>query len=239
MARIPKYQQIKSDLQLQIQSGKFQNGDRFYSEADLMKLYNVSSITVIRAVRELTNEGYLVRKQGVGTFVYRSRKRKLVEFSDIELFPLEKDKVEVLNIEKCHDEKILKKLELSKDESYYKITRVRTADNKPYIFHTSYIPTEYINENYKDLSYYNSIYQRFKTDFNIPMNDQLSVETNEVKFPTPENIAEILKMDVNEPTVFQIKTTRLKLNKKVVEYVETYKKWDYYKIEFSTFENDN
>lgn len=74
MARIPKYQQIKSDLQLQIQSGKFQNGDRFYSEADLMKLYNVSSITVIRAVRELTNEGYLVRKQGIGTFVYRSRK---------------------------------------------------------------------------------------------------------------------------------------------------------------------
>lgn len=96
-----------------------------------------------------------------------------------------------------------------------------------------------MNVDYKDLSYYNSIYQRFKTDFNIHMNDQLSVETNEIKFPTPKNIAEILKMDVNEPTVFQIKTTRLKLSNNVVEYVKTYKKWDYYKIEFSTFERNN
>ena len=232
MARIPKYQQIKSDLQLQLQSGKFENGDKFYSEAELIKLYDVSSITVIRAIRELTNEGYLVRKQGKGTYVYRSRKRKLVEFSDIELFPLEKDEVKVLSMDKENDKKILKKLGLTDKDFYYKIVRIRKVENKPYIYHNSYIPTDYIKEDYENKSYYNSIYQRFRTDFNIHMYDEISLETNEIKFPTPKEISEILQIPENEPTVYQVKTTKLRLNKRVVEYVETYKKWDYYKIEF-------
>lgn len=239
MARIPKYQQIKSDLQLQLQSGKFENGDRFYSEAELVKLYDVSSITVIRAIRELTNEGYLVRKQGKGTYVYRSRKRKLVEFSDIELFPLEKDEVEVLSIEKSNEKEFLNKLGLTDKDSYYKIVRIRRVENKPYIYHNSYIPSDYINEDYGEKSYYNSIYQRFRTDFNIHMNDEMSLETNEIKFPTPKEVSEILQISEKEPTVYQVKTTKLRLNKRIVEYVETYKKWDYYKIEFMSTGEDS
>ena len=54
--KIPKYQQIKDDLLKKIEVGEFKHGDRFYSEAELVKLYNVSSITVIRAVQELVND---------------------------------------------------------------------------------------------------------------------------------------------------------------------------------------
>ena len=77
---IPKYQHIKDDLKQQIISGKFENGDKFYTEAELIKIYDVSSITVVRALNDLAADGYIVRQQGKGTFVSRARKHKLVEF---------------------------------------------------------------------------------------------------------------------------------------------------------------
>ena len=43
---IPKYQHIKDELKQQIISGKFENGDKFYTEAELIKIYDVSSITL-------------------------------------------------------------------------------------------------------------------------------------------------------------------------------------------------
>lgn len=231
--KIPKYQQIKEDLLKKIEHGEFENGDRFYSEAELVKLYNVSSITVIRAIQELANDGYLVRYQGKGTYVSRSRKRKLVEFSDIEVFAGETETVTVLSIEKENDDHIRKILKLRKKDSYYKITRIRKVDDKPYMLHFSYIPNQFIKKNCPDLSYYDSIYNRFKSDFNIHMYDEESREINEICFPTKAPIAELLQMKTAEPTVRQEKTTILK-DSTVAEFIISYKKWDFYKIELST-----
>lgn len=61
----PKYLEIKNELKQQIITGKFHNGDRFYSESEIRKKYNVSSITAIRALKELVQEGYIVRYQGI------------------------------------------------------------------------------------------------------------------------------------------------------------------------------
>lgn len=232
--KIPKYQQIKNDLLKKIEVGEFEHGDRFYSEAELVKLYNVSSITVIRAIQELANEGYLVRYQGKGTYVSRSRKRTLVEFSDIEVFAGKTETVEVLSIEEENEPDMRKELRLLKNESYYKITRVRKVDEDPFLVHFSYIPSQFIKKDIPNLAYYDSIYNRFKSDFNIKMYDQASKETNEILFPTEKDIADILLMKKNEPIVRQDKKTILQ-DETVAEVVVSYKKWNYYKIEFSTF----
>ena len=71
---IPKYQQIKQNLLYEINNGKFQPGDKFYSEAELKRKYNVSGITAIKALQCLTNEGYLVRYQGKGTYVSKAKR---------------------------------------------------------------------------------------------------------------------------------------------------------------------
>ena len=127
---IPKYQQIKDELKQQIISGKFENGDKFYTEAELIQLFNVSSITVVRALNELANDGYIIRQQGKGTFVSRARKHKLVEFSDVETFPIQKDKVTVLSIKRGNNLKILEKLELAPTQFYYKMTVSETRKGK-------------------------------------------------------------------------------------------------------------
>ena len=55
---IPKYQLIKDELKQQIISGKFENGDKFYTEAELVEMFKVSSITVIRALNDLVKNAF-------------------------------------------------------------------------------------------------------------------------------------------------------------------------------------
>lgn len=231
--KVPKYQLVQNELRQQIISGKFENGDKFYTEAELTKLFNVSSITVIRAMNELVKDGYLVRQQGKGTFVSRSRKGKLVEFSDIEIFPIEEETVTVLSCEKGNDSFILDKLQLDKSEHYYKITRVRTTDDTPYIVQQSFIPSRYLQQPDAPLEHFQSIYQRFKLDFNIHMSEEPFTETNQVSLPTPENIAKLLHIPETEPTVLQIRTTQKNNSQEILEYIESYKHWKYFKFEIS------
>ena len=229
---IPKYQYIKDELKSKIISGQFENGDKFYTEAELITMYDVSSITVVRALNELAKDGYIIRQQGKGTFVSRARKHKLVEFSDVEIFPTQNDQVTVLSIERGNDLKFLDKLDLKRYQFYYKIDRLRKAKDIPYIYHQTYIPEQYINANYPNLEYYSSIYNRFKQDYHIHMNDEHFEETNELIFPTPDAVATLLEIDTNFPTVFQVKTTQLESTGQILEYSETYKRGDFFKIKF-------
>lgn len=64
-----KYKRIKDDLKKKIASGEWRSGDRIPSEAQLCKQYNVSRITVSRAIHDLVESGHLSRIQGKGTFV--------------------------------------------------------------------------------------------------------------------------------------------------------------------------
>ncbi|WP_368264655.1 GntR family transcriptional regulator [Enterococcus innesii] len=227
----PKYLEIKQNLKQQIVTGQFHSGDRFYSESEIIKKYNVSSITAIRALKELVAEGYIVRYQGIGTFVSRARKEKIVKFSDIEIFSFDNDKTHVLSIKRENDKQILDTLKLSIDSYYYQIERIREANEIPYIYHKSYVPEQYINSNYPEINYYNSIYKRLKSDYNIDLNEENFRETNEILFPAPNSVCKQLEINESEPVVFQTRLSCLSENNKPIEYVESYKKWNFYKIQ--------
>jgi len=63
------YRQVKEYIARQIQSGAWQPGDRVPSEQELVNRFSVSRMTVNRALRELSEQGRVVRVAGVGTFV--------------------------------------------------------------------------------------------------------------------------------------------------------------------------
>jgi DNA-binding LacI/PurR family transcriptional regulator len=69
VAAEPKYRQVYAALRREIQSGALKRGDRLPSEAELVRKFGASRITVGRAVRELQNAGLVDRKAGSGTFV--------------------------------------------------------------------------------------------------------------------------------------------------------------------------
>ncbi|MDE8688018.1 GntR family transcriptional regulator, partial [Streptococcus gordonii] len=57
-------------------------------------------------------------------------------------------------------------------------------------------------------------------------------EINEIVFPTPKHVAEKLGIDPQFPSVHQVKTTQLESTGQILEYVESYKRGDFYKIKF-------
>lgn len=67
--QLPLYQQIYDEIKGKIEDGTFQPKDRIPSEPELAEEFEVSRITVRRAVEELCARGYLVKQQGRGTFV--------------------------------------------------------------------------------------------------------------------------------------------------------------------------
>lgn len=69
----PAYAQIKRHIQDRIADGTWPEGTRLPAERDLASTLGVSRMTVHRALRELKDEGILVRQQGSGTFVAPSR----------------------------------------------------------------------------------------------------------------------------------------------------------------------
>lgn len=63
------YRKVKQYISGRIEKGRWRPGERIPSENQLVETLGVSRMTVNRALRELSEEGVLVRSQGVGTFV--------------------------------------------------------------------------------------------------------------------------------------------------------------------------
>ena len=74
----PRYQQVKDLIIGRISSGDLGPRDRVPSENELVEAMQVSRMTANRALRELTDEGYVERVAGRGTFVADFRARSHV-----------------------------------------------------------------------------------------------------------------------------------------------------------------
>ncbi len=75
-SKTPLYEQLKLTLQDQIMLGEFTYGVLLPTEIQLCEKYNVSRITVRKALEELARAGLIERVQGKGTIV---KKRKLAQ----------------------------------------------------------------------------------------------------------------------------------------------------------------
>ncbi|MDO8769112.1 MAG: histidine utilization repressor [Burkholderiaceae bacterium] len=83
-SKTPVFQSIKSYVLEKIQNGNWLEGASIPSEQSLAKTFEVSRMTVNRALSELSNEGVLNRIQGSGTFVaQRKYQAMLLEIQNI------------------------------------------------------------------------------------------------------------------------------------------------------------
>ena len=68
------YQKVFDHLEELIVTGQYPVGSKLPSEGELAQTYNVSAITIKRALQELSNLGYISRKPKQGTFVIANEK---------------------------------------------------------------------------------------------------------------------------------------------------------------------
>ena len=80
----PLYQRIKDHILDRIVAGTWPAGHKIPSENQLVDDLGISRMTINRAIRELTSEGYLSRLIGVGTFVRdMPRQTSMIEIMNI------------------------------------------------------------------------------------------------------------------------------------------------------------
>lgn len=83
-AATPAYQQVKSHVLAQIHAGVWKEGDAIPGEEALARSFGVSRMTVNRALRELSDEQIVERRQGSGTYVAQQKYQStLVEIRNI------------------------------------------------------------------------------------------------------------------------------------------------------------
>ena len=86
----PKYQEIADRLRTQMASGALVPGQRLPSEPDLAAEYDASRNTVRLAIALLINQGLVVSRQGLGTFVVEPTRPFTALLSSIHAAPKEK-----------------------------------------------------------------------------------------------------------------------------------------------------
>ncbi|MEW6227232.1 MAG: GntR family transcriptional regulator [Bacillota bacterium] len=69
----PLYTLIKDRLLEQLEQGVYKEGERLPSEDELARRFGTSRVTLREALRVLEESGYVLRRQGVGTFVRKRR----------------------------------------------------------------------------------------------------------------------------------------------------------------------
>lgn len=84
------YRSVSQELRNRIVSGRYAPNTRIPSVSELAKEFGVSTITIRRSLRDLSLEGLLVGRQGLGVFV--AYKRHIVRsLTPTRLAPLEED----------------------------------------------------------------------------------------------------------------------------------------------------
>lgn len=188
---IPLYSQLKDRIISAINNDELKYGEKIPTEIEIMEQYNVSRITVRRAIEELVEEGYLIKKQGKGTFVIKNKIERKLTYSYKNTQPISFTKeLELNNIipsAQVIDLKIIdpieefnKMLNINLNDKLIYMKRLRLANNIPTAIEINYFSYTYFEELLnKNLT--GSLYKILEEDFKVFPNKNLKLELEVVK----------------------------------------------------------
>ncbi|MBN9305218.1 MAG: hypothetical protein BGO82_09085 [Devosia sp. 67-54] len=142
---------VRSELRRAIIEGEFPPGSKLPNEGALCERFAVSRITLREAVRGLMEDGYVVRRQGAGTFVTSGptlRNSLDTNFSYTEYLQSTGIKVSKKVLEAVRmpgEAEVLADLDLAPHTEVVTVRRVRIAGRKPAIFSIDSLPADIVD----------------------------------------------------------------------------------------------
>jgi len=168
-----KYEEIANAIRERIKQGTYPVDSLIPDQVSLAKEFNVSRMTVKRAMDILELEGLILRKRGAGTFVKKTALSHGYTASIIEYEGLTKQlsdkevKSKIISFKlDFPDEEIQKTLMLDKHDPIYKIIRLRIVDGKPYILEHTIMNANLIPGVNEEVLL-NSVYKYIQKDLNL------------------------------------------------------------------------
>lgn len=160
---IPLYQQLYEQLKTEITEGRLQPGEKMPTELQLIDLYNVSRITVRKALDMLTEDNLVIKRSGKGSFVTPPKLHENIYGSQSFTITCQLNNLEsyttLLSWEirpaTSYD---LEQLQLTPGSNIIFVSRLRHADNTPIMIEKTYLKCDefkyILDENLSETSLY-------------------------------------------------------------------------------------
>lgn len=169
-----RHEQISDWLREQIEQGHYKPDEQLPSESQLGERFDVSRITVRRALQTLEGEGRIYRRQGLGSFVAETRVRqglvRLTDFvEDMEQAGLDASS-RVLHLE---NEKagpyVASSLAIDEGQSVTRLDRLRLGDGDPIAVDRTWLPLYYAQLLQDHDLTSETIYDVLEAEYGIPV----------------------------------------------------------------------
>jgi len=145
--RLPTSSVVKDKLKQMVKDNKLSLGSKLPVETELANMLGVSRSSLREAFHILEEEGIIVRRHGIGTFIREevrlARNPLEVNFGVsevIESMGLRAGTTELQIVRDKANSSISERLKIDKGSSIVIMKRVRTADEKPIVYSTDILP---------------------------------------------------------------------------------------------------
>lgn len=230
---LPLYYQVEHIIRQRILDGTFAEGQKIPAEAELEKEFNVSRITIRRAIDDLVQAGLLRKRQGVGTIVTKNYIN-----DDINSFEGFTEKMERQGrvvtstvLEVCVQippEFVLEAIHLPKQEKVLKISRVRNVDGVPLAVFNTYLPLSLGIDEHEDFSH--SLFELYARHGIEPAYSDRTIRAIVVN----KHIGELLHITEGDAAL-QLNYLVYDVNGNVLEYDEGIYRGDWYQYKMRIY----
>ena len=230
-----KYEKIAFDIKEDILSEKYKPNEQLPFEKELCEKYNVSKMTVKKALDLLVNDGLIIKIRGSGTFVKDITEKEIQriiekkQFSGLTTTSIgHKVTSKVLEFKIINATKeIADILKIEEDEFIYFVHRVRYVDDKAVVIEKTYIPLNLI-PGMKLADVKKSIYGYIKDKLGLNIQ---SAHSTVRAMKSDELDRKYLNLEKDEP-ILEVERVAYLDNGKVFEY--SFSRHRYDKFEFKS-----
>lgn len=221
---VPLYSQLKNLIIDKIENGEYAEDTKIPSEQELCEKYDISRPTVRQAISELTNNGYLYKEKGKGTFVKKKKTKVDIKsysgFTDSILDSQDPGQHNIASLRTITGSEI-KSLEdifgsgYTQQSEFVEVIYLTRYKNDTLSFNTSYIPLALFPEIIEDIKNKKPSYEIMKGKYPlIPVKTRSSIEI----VYTDQSEAQYLQVQTG-CSLIRISNILLSKSGQVVEYV--------------------
>jgi GntR family transcriptional regulator len=213
------YARIEQAIATEIARGEYRPGDQIPTEDELLQRFQVSRITVRRAIQNLVNRGLLEIRRGLGTFVLSPRIEaeltKLTGFvEDMNTAGRKATARVVSQGVVAAPARVAERLQLAKGTKVMQIKRVRLADGAPISFDETYLPLPLGKQIVRNDLRLHPIFTLLEEEYGVPL---VEADYELEAVIASKAVAAALEVRVGSP-IFQIERTSMTTGNQPVDY---------------------
>ncbi|QNI30383.1 GntR family transcriptional regulator [Alloacidobacterium dinghuense] len=213
------YAKVEETIATEIARGEYRPGDQLPTEDELLERFQVSRITVRRAIQNLVHRRLLEIRRGLGTFVLAPRIEaeltKLTGFVEDMNAVGRKATARVVGQRVVSaSARVAERLHLTKGTKVMQIERVRLADEVPISFDETFLPLPLGKQIVHNDLRFHPIFALLEEEYGVPL---VEADYELEAVIATKAIADALQVRVGSP-IFQVERTSKTIGDRPVDY---------------------